>query len=157
MRESPLVISLADARQIIETWRVDDTAVRPHSALGNLTPQAYCLQQWSAQYPQYDWAWRRHVNAHPCLELRCWLRSALFQHGTRRRQEKGRRCSIQVVMNRKSEKLLTPEIKTVIVLRWTSCMATCQYPLQDREIHGGRLPVDPHRRALPHHTPQSPS
>jgi putative transposase len=44
-------VSLADARQIIEAWRVDYNAVRPHSALGNLTPQAYCIQQRSALPP----------------------------------------------------------------------------------------------------------
>jgi putative transposase len=38
-------LSLADARQIIEDWRVDYNVVRPHSALGNLTPEAYCTQQ----------------------------------------------------------------------------------------------------------------
>ena len=38
-------LSLADARQIIEDWRVDYNVVRPHSGLGNLTPQAYCTQQ----------------------------------------------------------------------------------------------------------------
>jgi len=38
-------LSLDDARQLIEAWRVDYNAVRPHSALGNLTPQAYCIQQ----------------------------------------------------------------------------------------------------------------
>ena len=33
--------SLADARVIIENWRRDYNRVRPHSSLGNLTPEAY--------------------------------------------------------------------------------------------------------------------
>jgi putative transposase len=40
-------LSLDDARRLIEDWRVDYTTVRPHSALGNLTPQAYCQQRCS--------------------------------------------------------------------------------------------------------------
>ena len=31
-------LSLADARRIIEAWRPDYNTVRPHSALGDLTP-----------------------------------------------------------------------------------------------------------------------
>jgi putative transposase len=33
--------SLADARQIIEAWRIDYNRLRPHSALDDLTPEAY--------------------------------------------------------------------------------------------------------------------
>lgn len=44
-------VSLADARRLIEDWRVDYNTVRPHSALGNLTPQAYCAQQRSESPP----------------------------------------------------------------------------------------------------------
>lgn len=44
-------LSLNDARQLIEDWRVDYNSVRPHSALGNLTPHAYCAQQRSASPP----------------------------------------------------------------------------------------------------------
>jgi len=33
--------SLAEARRIIEEWRRDYNQVRPHSSLGNLTPQEY--------------------------------------------------------------------------------------------------------------------
>lgn len=33
--------SLAEARRIIEEWRRDYNQVRPHSALGNLTPREY--------------------------------------------------------------------------------------------------------------------
>ena len=32
--------SVADARQIVEAWRLDNRA-RPHSALGGLTPEEY--------------------------------------------------------------------------------------------------------------------
>ena len=32
---------LPDARQTIETWRRDYNQVRPHSSLGNLTPDAF--------------------------------------------------------------------------------------------------------------------
>jgi putative transposase len=34
-------VSLADARRIIEEWRIDYNRARPHSALGNLTPLAF--------------------------------------------------------------------------------------------------------------------
>jgi putative transposase len=44
-------LSLGDARQLIEAWRLDYNSVRPHSALGNLTPQAYCAQQRSESPP----------------------------------------------------------------------------------------------------------
>jgi putative transposase len=37
-------VSLADARQRIEAWRLDYNRVRPHSALGNLTPLAFAQQ-----------------------------------------------------------------------------------------------------------------
>jgi putative transposase len=34
-------VTLADARRIIEAWRQDYNTVRPHSSLGNLTPEAF--------------------------------------------------------------------------------------------------------------------
>ena len=34
-------MSLEDARQTIEAWRIDYNVVRPHTALGNQTPAAY--------------------------------------------------------------------------------------------------------------------
>ena len=34
-------LSMADARQRIEEWRIDYNDYRPHSALGNLTPSAF--------------------------------------------------------------------------------------------------------------------
>ena len=34
-------LSLADAQDIIETWRQDYNSTRPHSSLGGLTPQEY--------------------------------------------------------------------------------------------------------------------
>ena len=34
--------SVADARQIVEAWRLDYNRARPHSALGGLTPEEYC-------------------------------------------------------------------------------------------------------------------
>lgn len=37
-------VSLADARRLIEAWRLDYNRVRPHSALGNLTPLAFAQQ-----------------------------------------------------------------------------------------------------------------
>jgi transposase InsO family protein len=33
-------LSIAEAQQIIEAWRVDYNAVRPHRSLGQLTPAA---------------------------------------------------------------------------------------------------------------------
>ena len=44
-------ISLADARAIIEQWRIDYNTVRPHSALENLTPAAFAQQQAVAPLP----------------------------------------------------------------------------------------------------------
>jgi len=37
-------LDLADARQLIQTWRVDYNTVRPHSALGNLPPVVFARQ-----------------------------------------------------------------------------------------------------------------
>ena len=36
-----LFVSLADAKTIIEAWRVDYNTVRPHHSLGQQTPAAY--------------------------------------------------------------------------------------------------------------------
>lgn len=36
--------SLGQARRIVEAWRQDYNSVRPHSALGNLTPNEFALQ-----------------------------------------------------------------------------------------------------------------
>jgi transposase InsO family protein len=33
--------SIAEAKQIIEAWRIDYNTVRPHRSLGQLTPAAY--------------------------------------------------------------------------------------------------------------------
>jgi putative transposase len=35
--------NLGDARQIVEEWRLDYNHVRPHSALGGLSPETYRL------------------------------------------------------------------------------------------------------------------
>jgi len=37
-------VSLHDARQTIETWRIDDNAHRPHRSLGNVTPREFAEQ-----------------------------------------------------------------------------------------------------------------
>jgi transposase InsO family protein len=34
-------LTMADARQIIETWRIEYNTERPHSSLGNLTPEEF--------------------------------------------------------------------------------------------------------------------
>jgi putative transposase len=44
-------ISLADARAIIEQWRLDYNTIRPHSALGNLTPAAFAEHQAAPTLP----------------------------------------------------------------------------------------------------------
>jgi putative transposase len=38
-------LSLDDAREQIERWRVDYNAHRPHSSLGNLTPSEFAKQR----------------------------------------------------------------------------------------------------------------
>ena len=46
-------VSLQDARTKIEAWRLDYNAARPHSSLGNLTPQEFVAQyQWRLNHPQ---------------------------------------------------------------------------------------------------------
>jgi putative transposase len=42
-------LSLADARDRIEAWRIDYNTERPHSALGHLTPQAFARQAETAR------------------------------------------------------------------------------------------------------------
>jgi putative transposase len=42
-------VSLEDARQTIEAWRIDYNEVRPHTALGNQTPAAYKVAYLSNQ------------------------------------------------------------------------------------------------------------
>lgn len=42
-------LSLADARQRIEAWRIDYNTERPHSALGHLTPRAFARQAETAR------------------------------------------------------------------------------------------------------------
>ena len=37
-------LSMADARTRIEAWRMDYTETRPHTSLGNLTPEQYAHQ-----------------------------------------------------------------------------------------------------------------
>ena len=37
-------VSLHDARQKIEVWRIDDTEHRPHGSLGNVTPREFTEQ-----------------------------------------------------------------------------------------------------------------
>ena len=41
------ILNLADAREKIETWRCDYNQVRPHSALGYLTPEEFA-KSWAA-------------------------------------------------------------------------------------------------------------
>ena len=38
-------VSLPQARLVLAAWRKDDNAVRPHSSLGNLTPQEFARQK----------------------------------------------------------------------------------------------------------------
>ena len=44
-------VTLADARRIIEPWRQDYKAVRPHSSLGNLTPEEFETRTLKAAEP----------------------------------------------------------------------------------------------------------
>jgi putative transposase len=36
--------NLSEAKEIIENWRLEYNRVRPHSSLGNLTPEEYALE-----------------------------------------------------------------------------------------------------------------
>src|SRR5437867_11669712 len=38
-------ISLAHARRVIEAWRIEYNTERPHSSLGNLTPQEFATSR----------------------------------------------------------------------------------------------------------------
>jgi putative transposase len=42
-------LSLSDAQEKIEAWRVDYNEFRPHSSLGNLTPRQYCEKNTEAR------------------------------------------------------------------------------------------------------------
>ena len=42
-------LSLPDARERIEAWRIDYNTERPHSALGHLTPRAFARQAQTAR------------------------------------------------------------------------------------------------------------
>jgi putative transposase len=44
--------SLADAQLIIDMWRVDYNQHRPHSSLGNLTPEEFFAQRQAKQNPE---------------------------------------------------------------------------------------------------------
>ncbi|MBV8156669.1 MAG: transposase [Dyella sp.] len=43
--------TLADARRIVEAWRIDYNTVRPHGRLGRLPP---AVQRWGAEHPRTD-------------------------------------------------------------------------------------------------------
>lgn len=45
--------SLAEARRIIEAWRIDYNTVRPHSSLGYLTPEEFAAS-WRAAHSQHE-------------------------------------------------------------------------------------------------------
>jgi len=47
-------LTLADARRLIEDWRVDYNRSRPHSSLGNLTPLEYCRLLEDARIKQLE-------------------------------------------------------------------------------------------------------
>jgi len=55
-------LSLAGARRIVEEWRIDYNRNRPHSSLGNLTPEEYLAEYTKRLEPadsHYDQEWRR--------------------------------------------------------------------------------------------------
>jgi putative transposase len=47
----PWFVTLADARRIIEAWRVDYNTERPHSALGYRTPEGFEQRTLAAAEP----------------------------------------------------------------------------------------------------------
>src|SRR5262249_58228255 len=47
-------LTLADARQIVEAWRQDYNTVRPHSALGYMTPEAFEQTRLNRAEPEQD-------------------------------------------------------------------------------------------------------
>ena len=55
--------SLAHAREVLSFWQVDYNTVRPHSGLGNLTPEAYAKR--SAPGTQRDGALRSTLGSAP--------------------------------------------------------------------------------------------
>jgi putative transposase len=42
--------TLLDAQVLVEAWRIEDHTVRPHSALGYLTPTDHA-KSWTANHP----------------------------------------------------------------------------------------------------------
>ena len=41
---------------MVEDWRIEDNTVRPHSALGYLTPTDYA-KTWTATHPALSYGW----------------------------------------------------------------------------------------------------
>jgi putative transposase len=48
-------LSVAEAQQLIEAWRVDYNTVRPHRSLGQQTPAAYAAALATAEQPSSPW------------------------------------------------------------------------------------------------------
>jgi putative transposase len=42
-------LNLADAKEVIELWRIDYNTVRPHSSLNDATPQAFARRSMEAR------------------------------------------------------------------------------------------------------------
>lgn len=61
------LLSIGDARQPIEEWRIDCNENRPHTSLGNLAPKNFAEQanqaRKVAQAP--DWSWGQVQGPHP--------------------------------------------------------------------------------------------
>jgi len=60
-------VSLAEARQVIETWRVDYNTARPHSSLGYRTPEEFAREMGGEKGCGKGAAWKSKSNFSPPL------------------------------------------------------------------------------------------
>jgi len=66
-------LSLGEARQTIEAWRRDYNEVRPHSALGNRTPQAFTARRAALRSPTAPFELHRREEQKPETTLKLAL------------------------------------------------------------------------------------
>ena len=64
-------VSLADARVKIEKWRIEYNRERPHSSLGNLTPEEFAAQAANPGSSVFARTARPRPRGHHSLRLQC--------------------------------------------------------------------------------------